>query len=61
MKKNLWIIIAVVVCFLGFLMGYSTPSFIEAGMIGGGPNKVKAGAELDKGTKDYYKDLLKEE
>lgn len=61
MKISLWIIIVVVVGFVGFLMGYSLPSFIEAGVIGGGPNKVKAGAQLDKQTADYYKNLLKEE
>ena len=47
--------------FLGFLLGYSLPPFIEAGVVGGGPNKVKAGAAIDTKTQDYYKDLLKEE
>lgn len=61
MKTHLWVIIIVVVGFTGFLMGYSVPSFIEAGVIGGGPNKVKAGSGLDKSAQDYYKDLLKQE
>ncbi len=62
MKSSLWIVIIITISFLGFLMGYSLPPFIEAGVIGGGPNKVKAGQELlDKETKDYYKNLLKEE
>ena len=61
MKKSLWIVILCVMGFTGFLMGYSMPPFIEAGIIGGGPNKVKAGAQLDTKTQDYYKDLLKED
>lgn len=61
MKTNQWIIITVVMIFLGFLLGYSLPPFIEAGVVGGGPNKVKAGAAIDTKTQDYYKDLLKEE
>ncbi|MEK6671897.1 MAG: hypothetical protein AABY42_00280 [Nitrospirota bacterium] len=61
MKTNLWVIILVAIGFLGFLLGYSMPPFIEAGVIGGGPNKVKAGAELDKKTQDYYKNLMQQE
>ncbi len=61
MKSTLWIVIVIVVGFTGFLIGYSLPPFVEAGIIGGGPNKVKAGAQLDTKTQDYYKDLLKEE
>lgn len=61
MKTNQWIIITVVMIFLGFLLGYSLPPFIEAGVVGGGPNKVKAGTAIDTKTQDYYKDLLKEE
>lgn len=61
MKTNLWIIILVAIGFLGFLLGYSMPPFIEAGVIGGGPNKVKAGAALDKKTQDYYKNLMQQE
>lgn len=61
MKSTLWIVIVIVAGFTGFLIGYSLPPFVEAGIIGGGPNKVKAGAQLDTKTQDYYKDLLKEE
>ena len=61
MKSTLWIVIVLVMGFTGFLIGFSVPPFIEAGIIGGGPNKVKAGAQLDKTTQDYYKNLLKEE
>jgi len=61
MKYGFWIIVLVVMGFTGFLMGYSLPPFIEAGIVGGGPNKVKAGAQLDTKTQDYYKNLLKDE
>jgi len=61
MKSSHWIVILVVIAFTGFLVGYSLPPFIEAGMIGGGPNKVKAGAQLDSKTQDYYKNLLKDD
>jgi len=61
MKSSHWIVILVVIAFTGFLVGYSLPPFIEAGMIGGGPTKVKAGAQLDSKTLEYYKNLLKDD
>lgn len=32
MKNNLWVMITLVACFLGFLMGYSVPPFMEVAM-----------------------------
>jgi hypothetical protein len=61
MKSTFWIVVVLVSGFIGFLIGYSLPPFVEAGIIGGGPNKVKAGAQLDTKTQEYYKNLLKEE
>lgn len=61
MKSTFWIVVVIVMGFTGFLIGYSLPPFVEAGIIGGGPNRVKAGAQLDTKTQEYYKDLLKEE
>lgn len=61
MKNSLLIVIVIVAACVGFLMGFSVPPFVEAGIIGGGPNKVKAGAQLDTKTQDYYKDLMKDE
>lgn len=61
MKNTFWIVVVIVMGFTGFLIGYSLPPFVEAGIIGGGPNKVKAGAQLDTKTQEYYKNLLKEE
>jgi len=61
MKSTFWVVVVIVMGFLGFLVGFSLPPFVEAGIIGGGPNKVKAGAQMDKKTQDYYKSLLKED
>lgn len=61
MKSTFWVVVVIVTGFTGFLIGYSLPPFVEAGIIGGGPNKVKAGAQLDTKTQDYYKNLQKEE
>ena len=61
MKSTFWIVVVLVAGFTGFLIGYSLPPFVEAGIIGGGPNKVKAGAQLDTKTQEYYKNLLKDE
>jgi len=61
MKSLFWVVIVIVMGFTGFLVGFSLPPFVEAGIIGGGPNKVKAGAQLDTTTQEYYKNLLKEE
>jgi len=41
MKKELWIIIILVLGFLGFMMGYSLPPFMEVGF--GGEASVRAG------------------
>ena len=30
-KKNLWMVIIIVAGFLGFMMGYSVPPFLEVG------------------------------
>ncbi len=58
MKTSLWIIIVIVVGFLGFMMGYSVPPFLETG--GGGKN-VKAGPSIDREIQDYYRNLYKED
>ena len=42
MKHNLWIIIVIVAGFLGFMMGYSMPPFLETG-VGGGKGKAAGG------------------
>ncbi len=61
MKTNLWIIIIVVVGFLGFLMGYSTPPFMHAGILSGGEEQTEQGTAVDQDAEEYYKDLLTNE
>lgn len=61
MKNGLWMVIIVVGVFMGFLMGYSLPTMIEVGMIGGG-EKQQVGLQPDVSDdmQEYYKNLLKE-
>lgn len=61
MKTSLWIVVIVVVGFLGFLIGYSIPPFVNTGVVGGGGKKVETGTKIDKEMQDYYKNLLKDE
>jgi hypothetical protein len=62
MKSNLWIIIVVIAVFLGFMMGYTVPPFLESGVAGGkGGAAAGAAPKIDKDMQEYYKNLLKEE
>ena len=61
MKANLWIVIIVVVGFLGFLMGYSTPPFMHSGMFSSEGQQAEPGTAVDQDADDYYKDLLTDE
>ena len=61
MKSSLWVVILVVLSFMGFMMGYSLPPMFEVGLIGGSGKqeiglKSGVGDEMDK----YYKELLKD-
>ena len=61
MKTNLWIVIIVVTGCLGFLLGYSVPSFLHSSSAVIEEKKADAGTKLDKSTEDYYKNLLKDD
>jgi hypothetical protein len=61
MKNSLWIIIVVVAAFLGFMMGYSFPPFVETGFAGAAGKTQHSGPKIDKETQDYYKNLYKED
>ncbi len=61
MKHNLWIIIVIVACFLGFMMGYSMPPLLETGAGGGKGKAAGAGPKMDKEMQEYYKNLYKDE
>jgi hypothetical protein len=60
MNKHFIIVALVVVVFLGFLIGYSIPPFIHAGVFSGREQK---GVEIkiDKKMEQYYKDLYESE
>ena len=62
MKKGLWVVILVVACFMGFLMGYSLPPMYEVGLLGDG-NKQDVGikSEVSDEMDEYYKQLLTQE
>lgn len=59
MNVKLAIIIIVVIIFVGFLLGYSIPPFIQAGVFSGRAEKgveVKVDKEMEKFLDDLYKD-----
>lgn len=60
MNKHFVIVALVVTIFLGFLIGYSIPPFIHAGVFSGREQK---GVEIkiDKKMEQYYKDLYESE
>ncbi len=70
MKTGHWIVIAVIVGSLAFFAGYKAASasgieprhfdFVETGGYGATADELE-GLDLDKQTKDYYKDLLHDE
>ena len=57
MSNSLWTIILVTGIFTGFLMGYSVPPMVEAGMIGGGKADVGLAGEVDEDLEEYYRSL----
>jgi hypothetical protein len=65
MKSMLSIIILIVTLFLGFLLGYSIPPFIHAGVFSSDRAEkgveVKVDEELEKFYEDLYKDNEEEE
>jgi hypothetical protein len=60
MNKHFVIVALVVVIFLGFLIGYSIPPFIHAGVFS---EREQKGVEIkiDKEMEQYYKDLYESE
>ena len=58
MDRTLIIVIAVVTLFTGFLLGFSVPPFIHAGVFS---ERKEKGVEskIDKNMEQYYKDLYK--
>ena len=60
MKTSLWIVIIVVAGAVGFLSGYSVPSFLHAGAAVSEGVKSAPAPAMDKAASDYYKHLLEE-
>jgi hypothetical protein len=58
MKHHLWIIIAIVLGFSTFMMGYSLPPFLEVGF--GGGEQAGPAAEPDADVMKQYQDMYKE-
>ncbi|GBD95373.1 MAG TPA: hypothetical protein ENG83_10680 [Nitrospirae bacterium] len=59
MNKIFGIIIIVVILFVGFLLGYSIPPFIHAGVFS---DREEKGVEvvIDEETEKYYDNLFKD-
>jgi hypothetical protein len=60
MKKHFALVVVTVILFVGFMLGYSIPPFIHAGVFSDREEKGVA-VEIDQETEDYYKDLYQEE
>ena len=59
MNKAFWIIILIVTLFVGFLLGYSIPPFIHAGVFS---DRAEKGVEvvIDEDLEKFYDELYKE-
>lgn len=59
MDRTLLIVIILVAVFTSFLIGYSIPPYIQAGVFSGRKEKGVE-SQIDKNMEQYYKDLLKD-
>jgi hypothetical protein len=59
MDRTLLIVIILVAIFTSFLIGYSIPPYIQAGVFSGRKEKGVE-SQIDKKMEQYYKDLLKD-
>ena len=60
MPKTFGVILLIVTVFLGYLLGYSIPPFIQAGVFS--DREVKGvQTEIDENMEEYYKQLYQEE
>ncbi len=60
MNKSFWIVILVVSLFVGYMLGYSIPPFLQSGAFSDRAEKGVA-IEIDEDMEQYYKDLFKDE
>ncbi len=55
-RTYLWIVIIIVMAFLGFMIGYAVPPFMEVGF-GGGEQIESGGAPVDEELKKEFEQL----
>jgi hypothetical protein len=60
MKSMLSIIILIVTLFLGFLLGYSIPPFIHAGVFSSDRAEKGVEVKVDEELEKFYEDLYKD-
>lgn len=60
MTRGLGLVIVVVGCFMGFLIGYSLSPMMEVGMIGAKKEQVGIQTDVNEDMQEYYDNLLKE-
>jgi len=58
--KNLWVVIIIVAGFLGYMLGYSVPPFLEVGF-GQNIEQLKEGAPLPDDLLKQYENLYKDD
>ncbi|GBD98348.1 hypothetical protein BMS3Abin07_00360 [bacterium BMS3Abin07] len=59
MKTSLWIIIMIVIAFLGFMMGYALPPFMEVGF-GQGGDVTQGGTVSEEELEKQYQQMYQE-
>lgn len=60
MKTSLWVVILVVLAFLGFMMGYALPPFLEVGF-GQGGGALEGGPATEEELMKQYEELYEGE
>jgi len=58
MDKTFIIVVLIIVIFTGFLIGYTIPPFVQAGVFSGRKEKGVE-SQIDKSLELHYKDLYK--
>lgn len=60
MSKSFWIVVLVVSLFVGYMLGYSIPPFLQSGAFTDREDKGVA-IEIDEDMEKYYEDLFKDQ
>lgn len=59
-NKSFWIVVLAVSLFVGYMLGYSIPPFLQSGAFSDRAEKGVA-IEIDENMEEYYEDLYKEQ